>query len=31
MKDLYFPNGVQLTPEKDALVIAEHVQARLLK
>ena len=28
---MVFPNGVQLTPLKEALIIAEHGMARLIK
>jgi sugar lactone lactonase YvrE len=30
-ENLYFPNGLQLTPEKDALLINENPMARILK
>jgi len=31
LKDLFFPNGIQLTPEEDALIFAESTRFRLLK
>lgn len=31
LKDLYFPNGIQLTPEKDALLVNENTMARIIK
>jgi sugar lactone lactonase YvrE len=31
LENLYFPNGLQLTPEKDALLINENSMARILK
>jgi len=30
-QNLYFPNGLQLTPEKDALLINENTMARIIK
>ena len=31
LENLYFPNGLQLTPEKDALLINENSMARIIK
>lgn len=31
INDLFFPNGMQLTPEKDALLIDENTMARIIK
>jgi sugar lactone lactonase YvrE len=31
LENLYFPNGLQLTPNKDALLINENSMARILK
>lgn len=31
LEDLYFPNGIQLTPNKDSLLIDENTMARIIK
>ena len=31
LNDLYFPNGIQLTPSHDALLINENTKARIIK
>lgn len=31
LENLYFPNGIQLTPTKDALLINENTKARIIK
>ena len=31
LENLYFPNGLQLTPNKDALLINENSMSRILK